>query len=255
MRNYIRDRKTESFYKINKVAEEYEMIRFEHPAGKLIDAFQKETILKCVNPLNLKGKYILDVASGTGRFSRLFQSLGAKVVAFDLSRAMLNQCRVRGSAEAYIEGNALHLPFKKEIFDLAISVNAFNHLPAFREAIDEICRVSKKVILGLPHKHSLLFMNTVYRVLRGWGYEYTRHKTQRYQGAPLIYTRYFSEKELKRSFEKNGFMVTGCFKCWVFPFPRVPKILIKPVQMVEKVSHRFLSSWGSFMAIVAERRL
>lgn len=254
MEKHRQDEGTTSFYKIDLVAEEYETIRFEHPGGKLQDALQKRAILNGLGSLNLRKMKILDVACGTGRFSRLFRSQGAHVVALDLSRAMLRQAKDRQSADAYIEGSALRLPFKDETFDIAVSVNAFNHLPPFEEAIKEICRVSKRVVLGLPNKYSLLLLNTFYRIFRGWGYWYTRHKTTRYKGAPLIYTRYFSEKELKTIFEKNQFRVIQCIKCWIFPFPRVPGILVKVVQTVESAAVRVFGYFGTFMAMVAERK-
>jgi ubiquinone/menaquinone biosynthesis C-methylase UbiE len=248
------DKGTESFYKINKVAEEYEMIRFEHPGGRLFDSLQKRAVLEGVDSLNLTGKKVLDVACGTGRFSRLFRTQGAHVVGLDLSPAMLNQSRDRQSAEAYIEGSALQLPFKDEAFDIAVSVNAFNHLPAFEEAIHEICRVSKRVILGLPHRHSFLLFAYLYRILLGWGYRYTRHKATRYKGVPLIYTRYFSTRELKGIFKKNNFEVIRCPKCWIIPFPYVPGILIKAVEGLEDVAVRCFGRFGTFMAMVAERK-
>jgi ubiquinone/menaquinone biosynthesis C-methylase UbiE len=248
------DRGTESFYKIDRVAADYETIRFENPGGRLVDALQKNAVLEGVDSLNLTGKKVLDVACGTGRFSRLFRSRGARVIGLDLSRAMLNQARDRQSADFYVEASALQLPFKEGIFDISVSVNAFNHLPAFEEAINEICRVSKRVILGLPHRNSLLLLAYAYRMLRGWGYRYTRHKATRYRGAPLIYTLYFSTKELENIFKKNHFEVIGCPKCRVFPFPYVPGSLIKAVEILEKVVVRCLSRFGTFMAMVAERR-
>jgi ubiquinone/menaquinone biosynthesis C-methylase UbiE len=248
------DKGTESFYKINRVAEEYEMIRFEHPGGRLLDSLQKRVVLEGVASLSLTGKKVLDVACGTGRFSRLFRTQGAQVVGFDLSRAMLNQSRDRQSAEAYVEGSALQLPFKDGAFDIAVSVNAFNHLPAFEEAINEICRVSKRVILGLPHRHSFLLLAYLYRILRGWGYRYTRHKATRYKGVPLIYTRYFSTRELEDIFKKNHFEVIRCPKCWIIPFPYVPGRLIKAVQILENVAVRSLRRFGTFMAMAAERK-
>ena len=248
------DKGTESFYQIDRVAAEYEMIRFEHPGGQLVDALQKKTVLKGVETVDLAGKKVLDVACGTGRFSRLFRAQGCHVTGFDLSRAMLNQSQRRESAEAYVEGSALSLPFKDASFDIAISVNAFNHLPAYEQAIDEICRVSRRVILGLPHRRSLVLLAYAYRMLRGWGFRYTRHKGMRYKGAPLVYTLYFSMKELGAIFEKNGFAVRACPKCIVFPFPYVPKRLLRAAEALEKVSVSLLGRYGTFMAMVAERR-
>jgi ubiquinone/menaquinone biosynthesis C-methylase UbiE len=248
------DRGTESFYKIDRVAAEYEAIRFEDPGGRLIDSLQKRAVLEGVGSLDLSGKRVLDVACGTGRFSRLFGARGAHVIGLDLSRSMLNQARDRQSADFYIEASALQLPFKEDVFDIAVSVNAFNHLPAFEEAINEICRVSKRVILGLPHRNSLVLLAYVYRMLRGWGYQYTRHKATRYKGAPLIYTLYFSTKELENIFKKNRFEVIGCSKCRIFPFPYVPGRLVKAVEILEKVALRCADRFGTFMAMVAQRK-
>lgn len=248
------DKGTESFYKIERVAEEYEAIRFEHPGGKLVDSLQKRAVLAGVDSLNLVGKRVLDVACGTGRFARLFRSQGADVIGLDLSRAMLNQARDHQSAESYVEASALQLPFKDGAFDIAVSVNAFNHLPVFEEAINEICRVSKRVILGLPHRSSFLFLAYFYRILRGWGYRYTRHKATRYHEAPLIYTRYFSVKELEKIFQKNHLEVIRCSKCRVIPFPYVPGRLISLAETLEKAAAQWFGRFGAFMAMVAERK-
>jgi ubiquinone/menaquinone biosynthesis C-methylase UbiE len=248
------DKGTESFYQIEKVAEEYETIRFEHPGGRLSNALQQGAVVEGIGAADLTGNKVLDVACGTGRFSRLFRTRGAKVVGLDLSRAMLKQADSRHSADAYVEASALQLPFKDKAFDIAISVNAFNHIPAFEDAIGEICRVSKKVILGLPHRNSVLLLAYLYRMMRGWGARGTRHKTERYQGAPVIYTLYFSTKELERIFAKNHFDVVRCPKSRMFPFPYVPGSLVKVVEVLEKAAARCFGRYGTFMAMVAERR-
>lgn len=247
------DQGTESFYQIEKVAEEYESIRFGHPGGRLKDALQKEAIREAAGAVDLRKKKVLDVACGTGRFSRLFRSEGSRVVGIDLSRAMLDQARSRDSGDAYVQASAFSLPFRDGTFDIAVSVNAFNHLPGFEEAIGEVCRVSHRVILGLPHRRSLVLLAYGYRMLRGWGVRYTRHQTTRYQNAPLIYTRYFTTKELEAIFRKKGFVVVGCPKRVLFPFPHVPAPLIGALEWMERVTSPWLGRFGTFMAMVAER--
>jgi hypothetical protein len=91
-------------------------------------------------------------------------------------------------------------------------------------------------------------------MIRGWGARYTRHKTTRYKGAPLIYTLYFSTQELEKIFKKNHFEVIRCPKCRIFPFPYVPGSLIRAVETLEKVAVRYLGRFGTFMAMVAERK-
>jgi ubiquinone/menaquinone biosynthesis C-methylase UbiE len=247
----IRDRSTEAFYKHDRVADEYEEIRFQSRAGRLIDRLQKEAVSSFVNPGELVGKRVLDMGCGTGRFSRVFSSLGARVVGFDVSRKMLLHAKKQRSAEIYIEGNALILPFRESYFALSISVNVLNHLFSYEQAIHEICRVSKKVVLGLPNRHSLSLLAYIYRILRGWGTEYTGFTVKKYETDTLPYSRYFSFGELKRLFQENGFGNVQMQGCWIFPI--LPEWAVSTVARINRISPPLLKRFGTFFAIGAEK--
>jgi len=58
---------------------------------------------------------VLDVAAGTGAITRLLESKGARVVAFDQSIEMLGLAQQRGAT--VVLGTAEHLPFPDASFD------------------------------------------------------------------------------------------------------------------------------------------
>jgi demethylmenaquinone methyltransferase/2-methoxy-6-polyprenyl-1,4-benzoquinol methylase len=62
-----------------------------------------------------EGDWALDVAAGTGLITRLLEARGARVVALDLSRAMLREAARRGAPS--VQATALYLPFPDAAFD------------------------------------------------------------------------------------------------------------------------------------------
>lgn len=94
---------------------------------------------------NLRGKRILDLACGTGRWlERLMRQGGKSGAGVDCSIAML---RV-GVKKSCIEGRLArasceNLPFPAAVFDLAIYSFALGHLPDLRSTVRELARVTK----------------------------------------------------------------------------------------------------------------
>jgi malonyl-CoA O-methyltransferase len=85
------------------------------PHNPLMDAEQAimAPLLTAVAP-----RHALDVGTGTGRNLPLLAEAGAqRAVGVDLSMPML----VRGGARARVCGDALHLPFRDQAFDLVCS--------------------------------------------------------------------------------------------------------------------------------------
>jgi SAM-dependent methyltransferase len=87
-----------------------------------------------------KGRLALDVGCGMGRYARVALSLGAEVVAFDLSDALL---RLRGDARReprlhLVQGDILSPPFRDSTFDIVYSQGVLHHTrdteAAFRSA-------------------------------------------------------------------------------------------------------------------------
>ena len=79
--------------------------------------------------LNVNGKEILDVGSGTGALSFLMLDNGeAKVTCGDISEYMLSQCRKKATDKGYHEDriyfrllDAESLPLKDSSFDIAVT--------------------------------------------------------------------------------------------------------------------------------------
>jgi SAM-dependent methyltransferase len=89
---------------------------------------------------------VLDVAAGAGHTALAFAPLVASVVAVDLTEPMLavgrNLAAERGIANAtFTLGDAEHLPFPDEAFDLVTCRYAAHHFPRPAAAVQEWARV------------------------------------------------------------------------------------------------------------------
>jgi SAM-dependent methyltransferase len=70
---------------------------------------------------------LLEIGAGTGQDSVFFRDEGMRVVAVDLSPAMVERCRAKG-LEAYAR-DFLHLGFAPESFDAVYALNCLLHVP------------------------------------------------------------------------------------------------------------------------------
>jgi ubiquinone/menaquinone biosynthesis C-methylase UbiE len=86
------------------------------------------------------GKRALDLACGTGRYSRLLaEAKAAQVVAIDFCVPMLRQV----SAAARVCGSMMQLPFAGQAFDVVISGLALGHAASLHAWMAEVARVLK----------------------------------------------------------------------------------------------------------------
>lgn len=80
---------------------------------------------------DLRGKLVLDVGCGAGRFAEIALSLGARVVAIDYSSAV-EACRENlGDAGnlTVLQADIYHLPFKPQVFDYVYCFGVLQHTP------------------------------------------------------------------------------------------------------------------------------
>ena len=86
----------------------------------------------------VRGARVLDLACGTGRYSRLLAAAQASfVVALDLSPAMLR----RASNDLRVLASMDRLPFAQACFDVVVSGLAIGHGPDLGRWMDETARV------------------------------------------------------------------------------------------------------------------
>jgi ubiquinone/menaquinone biosynthesis C-methylase UbiE len=86
---------------------------------------------------------VLDVGCGTGLLTaRIREELAPeRLVGCDFSRGMLEQAAGRDPALAWIQADALRLPFADRGFDAVVSTEAFHWFPDPERALRELHRV------------------------------------------------------------------------------------------------------------------
>jgi SAM-dependent methyltransferase len=87
------------------------------------------------------GDRVLDVACGTGGFTRVFARHAALAVGVDASRTMLAQAVREGGGARYVRASASALPFRDASFDAVCCFAALYLIEEPYEAIAEIARV------------------------------------------------------------------------------------------------------------------
>ena len=91
---------------------------------------------------DVRGKRVLDVGCGEGRFSRRLAALGAQCVGLDPVWPMLEaSTRAAADRETYVRGSGDSLPFQNETFDLVVFYLSLIDIADFRAAVREAARV------------------------------------------------------------------------------------------------------------------
>jgi SAM-dependent methyltransferase len=98
--------------------------------------FRRKTGL---TPDELKGKLVLDVGCGMGRFADVTTRWGARVVGIDLSAAAEVASRNLGERDfVALQADVFQLPFAPESFDVIYSVGVLHHTPNCEQAVKSL---------------------------------------------------------------------------------------------------------------------
>jgi ubiquinone/menaquinone biosynthesis C-methylase UbiE len=91
---------------------------------------------------DLRGKRVLDVGCGKGRFARIFQEQEpeAEIWGLDISEEMLRFVPAGIHTRA---GSMTELPFADDFFDAAYATESLEHAVEIEKAVAEMCRVVK----------------------------------------------------------------------------------------------------------------
>ncbi len=134
---------------------------WEKFAKTQVDSFNDvgQSVLRIQNGMgwfeeDVKGKLVLDVGCGSGRFTEIMARWGAEVVGLDYSNAVdvakKNTDELDYINCSYVQGDALKLPFKDNSFDAVFSIGVLQHTADPLRGLREMCRVLKPGgILGL----------------------------------------------------------------------------------------------------------
>jgi SAM-dependent methyltransferase len=98
--------------------------------------FLKKTGLR---PEELRGRLVLDVGCGMGRFAEVATRWGARVVGIDLSVAAAVAARNLADREfVALQADVFELPFAPETFDYIYSVGVLHHTPDCEQAFKSL---------------------------------------------------------------------------------------------------------------------
>lgn len=157
-------------YKSDAVASSYDCQRFSSLKGKLTDYLEKRAFRKALSHCGAEGAF-LDLACGTGRFTKLLAASGYRVIGADVSWSMLKEAQ-RKSTEPGIIGfvccDAKHLPFKDKALKNLGTMRFLGHWPHQDrlEILLEARRITKEnLIAGYFNPRTLQGLR---RRLMGW---------------------------------------------------------------------------------------
>ena len=123
-------------------------------------------------PSDFTGKLVLDGGCGNGRYAKLANDWGARVVAVDISDAVeiASVNVVKRPGVDVVQADLFKLPFRPDTFDAAYSVGVLHHTPDARGAFMSIKALVKRggwfgIFIHAQGNRVLYFMN---RRLRAW---------------------------------------------------------------------------------------
>ncbi|RZN61791.1 class I SAM-dependent methyltransferase [Methanonatronarchaeum sp. AMET6-2] len=194
--------KGKKWYKDPEIAEEYDPKRFSGEGGHHIDQTEKTCVKKALGKINQQK--ILEIATGTGRFSLMLAQEGADVTACDISSPMLEIAQTKADKKGlsntinFFKGDAEQLPFKDNTFDKVMAIRFMHLVDDPEKFLKEMTRVTKKTVIFDT------FNLQSFRIL--------------YNKILPMDSRLYSEEEVQKLAEKNGLKIEDKIENFVIPF-------------------------------------
>jgi demethylmenaquinone methyltransferase/2-methoxy-6-polyprenyl-1,4-benzoquinol methylase len=125
-----------------KISPRYDLLN--HLLSGNIDKRWRRNVVDKLRPLLSPAAQVLDVACGTGDLSiALFENIGACVTGVDFCRPMLERAAQKESRIAFVEADALQLPFSDAAFDAVTIAFGLRNLSSVEQGLRELRRVLK----------------------------------------------------------------------------------------------------------------
>lgn len=165
---------------------------------------------------------VLDLGCGTGLLSqRIRHDLPrVRLVGCDFSLGMLRRALAHGHGSAWVQGNAMRLPFRDASFDALVSTEAFHWFPDQATALAESFRVlvpGGRLIVGLVNTPAEAMSNAV-------------NLGSRLVGQPFYWP---TRQRMRALVEAAGFCVETQHRIYRLPagllFPPVLTVAVRPV--------------------------
>jgi ubiquinone/menaquinone biosynthesis C-methylase UbiE len=197
-----------SAYADPAMASGFDAKRFGGPIGQILLQDQERVIAEFLG--NVSGRRVLDMATGTGRAALALATRGAVVTGVDASREMLSVARTRaadaGLTIEFAEGDAHALAFADRSFDSVVCLRMLMHVPDWRKALAELCRVTQhQIVFDYPAIGSAAALQAVWR------------RAALTMGQRVEAYRVFRSRDVARELSRHGFRVTRTHKQFVLP--------------------------------------
>lgn len=101
----------------------------------------------CLRLINLDNPSLLEVGCGNGYYAEVLSYLYQRpfrYIGLDYSRAMIASAHQNYPQATLGVGDALKIPFADASFDIVWSGTVLMHLPDYKQAIEETCRVARR---------------------------------------------------------------------------------------------------------------
>jgi len=190
------------------MAATFDAKRFGGPIGQLLLEDQERVLREILG--DVSARRILDMATGTGRAALALAKRGALVTGVDASNEMLDVARKRAAAAGlsidFAKGDAHELMYPDRSFDAVVCLRMLMHVPDWRTALAELCRVSRRtLVFDYPAAGSTAALQATWRrIALNLG-----RKVEAY--------RVFSAAAIHRELDRNGFRIVSTHKQFVVP--------------------------------------
>lgn len=189
----------------------------------------------------LAGKSVLDAGCGGGRFvSYVSQSIDSKIIAFDLGQGLLLAKEKNKNANniAYVQGNLLNPPFRKDVFDFVYSFGVLHHTPDPENAFNKISGLVKTgghFAIYLYYRPHLTFKNwgIIYMLQQIYLYLYREPIRRFVQILPHPLILLFSRIVYYRGPVCDYFQKRNCSRIATFLKILIPTSVWKPLESKE----------------------
>jgi SAM-dependent methyltransferase len=197
-----------SAYADSAMASSFDAKRFSGPIGKILLDDQERVLAQCLG--DVAGRRVLDMATGTGRAALALAKRGARVTGVDASREMLTVARTRAADAGLIiefaEGDAHALIYPDRSFDAVVCLRMLMHVPDWRTALSELCRVCRhRIVFDYPAIGSVATVQAVWR------------SAALKMGRRVEAYRVFRSGDVARELRRHGFRITATHKQFVLP--------------------------------------
>jgi SAM-dependent methyltransferase len=197
-----------SAYADPAMAASFDAKRFGGPIGTMLLHDQERVLADFLG--DVSGRRVLDMATGTGRAALALAQRGAIVTGVDASREMLSVARTRaadaGLSIEFREGDAHALAFPDHAFDASVCLRMLMHVPDWRRALSELCRVTAhRLVFDYPALGSTAALQAAWR------------RAAHAAGRNVEAYRVFRGGDVSRELGRHGFRITADHKQFVLP--------------------------------------